>query len=44
MAVVIRKNEVEPVIEAIERIPDGALIKEELDLLLERLYNEMGWL
>ena len=39
MAVVIRKTEVEPLIEAILRIPDGALIQEELDFLLERLYE-----
>ena len=37
--VTIRKNEVEPLIEAILAIPDGALIQEELDYLLERLYE-----
>ena len=39
MAVVIRKNEVEPLIEAILSVHDGALIQEELDHLLQRLYE-----
>ena len=37
--VTIRKNEVEPLIEAILAIPSGALIQEDLENLLDRLYR-----
>lgn len=47
MPVVIRNDEVEPLIEAIESIPANEELDhllERLDHLLERLYGHMGWL
>jgi hypothetical protein len=40
MAVVIRKKEEQPLIEALEAIPSGALIEEALENLRVRLLHE----